>query len=300
MGSPAGIYGYQYDGIGRISNVSFPWPGGSIAHTYRANGWLQQTDGVRTYTSYAYNNRGLLKTLTNYSKQVNFNGVILSAFTAMTYDAAGNRLGLSASIPAVGSAPAASRTQTFSYDTAYPGMPNLARDVLLKENSSGATNVYNLNYAHAFGYDSAYNPNTVRGAAVPYNRDNQRSDSGFSHDGNGNPTAYGGATFPTGATFAFDGEDRLTAITSPNASQNLSAAYGADGLRASRTTGALGTLWFLYDEAGASQTPLIELTYNSGANTTTVGAANGFAADGWRMRYYPAGSNGSSASTTST
>jgi len=37
----------------------------------------------------------------------------------------------------------------------------------------------------------------------------------------------------------------------------------------------------------------VELTCNSGANTTTVGAANGFAADGWRMRYYPAGSNGS-------
>ena len=104
-------------------------------------------------------------------------------------------------------------------------------------------------------------PNTMGYDVVPYNRDNQRTGTGFRHDGNGNPVDYAGGTFAAGTGFSYDAEDRLTQIISPSApAQNLSAAYGYDGLRAWRETAIQGKLFFLYDETGFSQTPLLELS----------------------------------------
>jgi RHS repeat-associated protein len=247
-------------------------------HQYYANGWLNTTIGSFFSSTYVYNARGLLKRLTN---QTGNSGPVSSEFTEMTYDAAGNRLGLTAFIPAQGKAPSASRTQTFSYDEAGQ------RDVLLSEISAGGGS-YSENYTNRFAYDPAYNPTQIRsGALIPYNRDNQRTSTGFRHDGNGNPLDYAGGTFVSGTAFSYDAENRLSQIVSRSAEQNLSAAYGYDGLRGWRETPIQGKLFFLYDETGFSQTPLLELSASG-----QVIAANGFAADGWRGRYYPQGSNG--------
>ena len=61
----------------------------------------------------------------------------------------------------------------------------------------------------------------------------------------------------------------------------MTAKYDANGLRAYRAT-KLFTLYYLYDEAGFSQTPLLELN-----SAGSVVAANGIGADGVRSRYNP-------------
>ena len=276
MGSPVGTYGYQYDGLGRETKATFPWLSGSATYVYEPNGWIQSAKTPRFLTTYTYNARGLVTRLLNQNILAPVTNI--SDFTGMTYDAAGNRFGLSASIPANGSAPAATRTQTFAYDTNYPGSPSSARDVMLKETSASGGNSYGQQYVWYFGFDAAYNASTMRSATIAHNANNQRTTpgnlGGFSYDGNGNPTKYNSAA---AGNFAFDVENRLTSITTPA----FSASYGADGLRAKRTTSGNGTLYFLYDEAGASQTPLLEIT--SGG---TVAAATGMGADGVRSRYY--------------
>ena len=57
----------------------------------------------------------------------------------------------------------------------------------------------------------------------------------YSYD-DGNPTTY------KNASFAYDAEDRLTAISSPA----FSAAYDGDGLRAKKTAAGV-TTYYVYD-----------------------------------------------------
>ncbi|MGI4791118.1 MAG: malectin domain-containing carbohydrate-binding protein [Janthinobacterium lividum] len=262
-----GTYGYQYDGIGRLTQATFPWAGGFASHTYERNGWLKRTVGPRTQTDYAYNARGFLIGLRNTAVQ---DHLLLSDFLNMTYDGAGNRLTESAELPALGNAPDASRAQSYSYDS---------RDELSEDKSVpdlftyNGTDPYSAHHDQSFNYDLAQNPLTFRSMSTSHNADNQLSGSGFGFDGNGNPTTY----MNSAANFSFDPENRLTNITAPMA---FSATYDGDGLRASKTA-AGATTYYLYD----GETPLLEET-QSGA-TTTVTAGNGEAADGWRGRYYP-------------
>ncbi len=275
MLTPVGTYSYQMDGVGRLTRAGFPWTGGSVTHTYRDNGWLSSSATSRFRCSYEYNARGLIGSLLNVNT---FTGNTVSNFTGMTYDASGNRLRMTAFVPNENSAQDASRSVMFSYDEI-----NL-RDVLTQEVSTatGGNNVYNQNYTNLFAYDAAFNATTFRGASIAYNTDNQRTTAGtggaFSYDGNGNPTTY------QGATFSFDPEDRLTTF----ATAGFSARYDTDGRRAYRTTNGR-TVWFLYDEAGDSNTPLIEEVFSSG--TASVDGAVGMGADGVRMRYYPLRNN---------
>ena len=94
---------------------------------------------------------------------------------------------------------------------------------------------------------------------IPFNSDNQCSSTGYTFDGNGNPTNYGGTSL------SFDPENRVTAIGSAN-----SATYRADGLRASKTVGST-TTYYLYDGGE----PIIEMN-----SSGTVTALNVFAPDG--------------------
>ena len=96
---------------------------------------------------------------------------------------------------------------------------------------------------------------------------------GINFDGNGNPTTY------KAATFSFDPEDRLTAISGPA----FSAAYDGDGLRATKTAIPVGgsaavTTYFLYDGGHL----LLEETWNGTA--ASLANVNGWAADGLRAR----------------
>ncbi len=83
-----------------------------------------------------------------------------------------------------------------------------------------------------------------------FNADNQRSATGYSFDGNGNPTTY------QGNTLGFDAENRLTTFGSA-----LTNTFTAEGLRAKKSSSA-GTFYYLYDGA----TPICELGSNGGVN----------------------------------
>lgn len=291
-----GSFSYLYDGMGRLVQLNVPFTvasnsnsingtaGDYLRHQYQANGWLASTNGLlmgmapasATVTNYQYNPRGFLTSLQNYQQDGSTGGLTnTSTFTGMGYDAVGNRLALSANIPAVGSAPSASRSVSFAYDTAHSA-PSQNRDVLTGEASTGSAS-YFQNYTNNFGYDAAYNPTAfaLDGSlfSYPVNVDNQIAAAGFGFDGEGNPTTY------QGAAFSFDPEDRLTTINSPA----FSASYDGDGLRATKTAVPIGgsspvTTYFLYD----GTTPALKETSASGG---TITAVNVEAADGIRARY---------------
>jgi RHS repeat-associated protein len=300
----SGAFSYLYDGMGRLAQLNVPFTvmssgnpingagGDYLQHQYQANGWLAQTNGLlmgmapasSTVTSYQYNPRGFLTSLQNYQQDGSTGGLTNSStFTGMGYDAVGNRLALSASIPAVGSAPDASRSVSFAYDTAH-STPSQNRDVLTGEASAGSGS-YAQNYTNNFGYDDAYNPTLFAydGSPVPYsavNADNQFSTSSlFSYDGDGNPTTY--ENYP----YSFDPEDRLTSAPALNTSGVFTASYDGDGLRATKTAVPIGggstpvTTYFLYD----GDTPVLEET--GSGSTATITAVNVEAADGIRARY---------------
>ena len=266
--TPQGKYGYQYDGLGRLTQATFPWADGFVSHGYQRNGWLKRTQGPRTQTDYTYNARGFLIGLRNSSVQ---DRLLVSNFSQMTYDAAGNRLGYVSQIPAQDDAqnngPDASFNQSYSYD---------GRDELIADHTFSylyfGIDPYNAEHQYSFLYDLAQNPTSFRSSATGYNADNQFSGSLFAYDGNGNPTKYQSSSVNS----AFDPENRLLSISNP-AFGTLTATYDGDGLRASKSISGK-TTYFLYD----GDTPLLEES-----QTGAVTAANGPAADGWRSRFYP-------------
>ena len=103
------------------------------------------------------------------------------------------------------------------------------------------------------------NPTIFKGITKSYNSNNQQTGTGFTHDGNGNPTTYGGTPL------TFDPESRMTAYGSI-----LSAGYTGDGLRAWKQN-ANGRTYFLYD----GNLPIVELD-----STGSLTATNSFADNG--------------------
>ena len=94
--------------------------------------------------------------------------------------------------------------------------------------------------------DASDNLTTLRGTIFAYNFDNQFS-SGATYDGQGNPTTYnwGGTATP----LVWTAEDRLAQFgTSPNTNE-FTAGYRPDGLRAWKQVGTASTArtYFLYD-----------------------------------------------------
>ena len=294
---------YAYDGVGRLTQSKFPWASGVWNHSYLSNGWLSRTNGPAALNSayplvqsqYFYNGRGFLTTLEDNSayKDAYYGDTQQygPAYTAMAYDALGNRQGEKASLPQIsyfysanGNPFPRSRAQDASHSISYGydiGHSSAAqnRDVMTGEMSAvsgSGTSVFNNAYTHGFGYDAAYNPVTYgfwngasdTAASLPANADNQLAITGINFDGSGNPTTY------QNATFSFDPEDRLTGMNSPA----FSAAYDGDGLRATKTAGGT-TTYFLYD----GDSPVAEETYSG--TSATFSALNGWTADGWRARY---------------
>jgi RHS repeat-associated protein len=95
------------------------------------------------------------------------------------------------------------------------------------------------------------------------NSDNQLTGTGYTFDGNGNPTTYGEKTL------TFDPENRMTGYGSVQTN-----TYGADSLRASSTNSG-ATTYFLYDNTN----PVVELN-----SSGTVTAINTFSDNGLLAR----------------
>jgi len=254
---------------------------------------MKQTDGPLSpgavnplvRTQYSYNARGFQTLLSNYTDYSSGGSDLINAASSfsMTYDALGNKRTEAATIPAPGGSPLgnASHGLTYSYDDAN-ALASANRSVMVSETSvvigagtGGYNTLYNHSGASGYAYDAAYNPVTYgfwngsadAAASYPVNSDNQVAITGINFDGNGNPTTY------KAATFSFDPEDRLTAISSPA----FSAAYDGDGLRAKKTATGV-TTYFVYD----GSTPIAEETFNGTSATFT--ALNAVTADGWRAR----------------
>ena len=247
MGSgTTGSFSYGYDDLGRMASLTSPM-GDETDWLYHTNDWLSSQydfDGssasgtpiLKDSYSYAGDARGLVSRLFDANStggHIAEFGSASSPTSPMTYDAAGNRTSMSVSDIA---SPAYSGTTSYTYDY---------KDELTQETTtrnSGATN--------NFAYDVAGNFTTNRSATVPAaNADNQLTASGYSYDGDGNPTTY------AGTTLKFDPENRMTAYGSAETN-----GYGMDGLRVWRTQSGV-TTYYIYDE---DNEPVVELS-SSGA-----------------------------------
>ena len=220
---------YGYDGVGRPLTLSNP-AGQTFGWNYlqdassRSNSWLAgqtATAGSATLygATYAYDGQGRLTALAN-TTGANGAGTVLSAFGSaaapMTYDGAGNRVGMNVSVP--GAAASYSGNVSYVYDPAASTDPTTKRGQLTAESNPRVPSG-----GGGFAYDAAGNPTTFRSQPTSgYNADNQPS--GNTYDGNGSPSLY------NGATCVYDVERRLTSLTT--ASVKVTAGYRADGLRA--------------------------------------------------------------------
>lgn len=214
MTTSAGGFSYFYDAAGRLSSLSNPY-GQATNWTYYDDGRLhtqQLANGA--VTTYSYDALGRLTRLLNegfaaaptgeWGEPPAGNHFTLSDFMNFTYDGAGNRLSYTASVPG---SPSASGTLSYEYD---------AKDQLKREQSTRGAG-----YTRVYDYDAAGNPAQFAGTSKTYNANNQQTGTGFTHGGNGNPTAY------KGAALSFDPENRLTSYA-----EQMTAGYRGDGLRA--------------------------------------------------------------------
>ena len=243
LSTPGGSFSYGYDGRGLPNSLGNPY-GETFAWTYLDNGWLwtQSLSSLATST-YTYNALGQVTDLAHRKS----NNALLADFGSMSQDAVGNRLSLTANLPA---APASySGSTTYGYDN---------RSELTQE-TSGRAGGYNNGY----GYDFVGNPTTWKGNAQSFNLANQNTQGGtLTFDGNGNPAGW------QGTPLSWDANNKLTAFGSA-----LTAGYGADGLRAWKQTAA-GRTYFVYD----GLVPVCETDTNGNVTAVNTWGANGLLA----------------------
>jgi RHS repeat-associated protein len=236
MSTPAGSFSYLYDGAQRMVSLTNPFAEVS-GWSYLDNDWLwTQTLGNGAYSTNTFNALGQLTALENRTA----GGALLSSFTGMTHDGAGNRLQVTASIPGH---PAYSGTTSWQYDS----------NGQLTQEQSGR----NGGWLHTFGYDLAGNPTTFKGVARTFNSNNQETT--VVHDGAGNPATH------NGNALTWDPENGMTAYGAV-----ITAGYRADGLRAWKQNSA-GRTYFLYD--GIS--PVVELDAVGNVTATNTFGAGG-------------------------
>lgn len=240
--TPAGDFEYTYDAAGRPTGLTNPFSE-SFSWDYYNNDWLESQTSPVSESSYEYNPRGFLTNLAN----AKTDQTLLSEFagtSGMVYDAVGNLISVSVSIPGSTSL---SGTTGYTYN---------AKNQLTQELSTR-----NSGYTYNFAYDDAGNPTTFKGSTRTYNFRNQNT--AFTFDYNGNPTSY------NSNTLVYDPENRLTQYGSV-----ISVGYTADGLRAWKQSGTTGT-YFLY----AGGVPVCEMD-----STGSVMAVNTFGPSGLLAR----------------
>ena len=245
LSTPAGSFTYIYDGRGLPASVTNPY-GETFGWTYLDNGWLwTQSTGNLFKSIYTYNALGQATDLAH--RQQNMAQTLLADFGSMSQDAAGNRLSMTASLPA---APAS-----------YSGMTTYAHDNRnqLKQETSGRAGGYNNGY----GYDQVGNPTTWKGNTQTFNAANQNTQGGtLTFDGNGNPAGW------QGTPLTWDANNNLTSVGTV-----LTAGYLANGLRAWKQS-ASSRIYFLYD----GLTPVCETDANGSVTAVNTWGANGLLA----------------------
>ncbi len=242
MTTPGGNFSYSYDAAGRMTTLTNPFEAYVYSFTYYNNNWLksQQSSNV-LIAAYTYNAAGEITDLNNHLT----NNTALSDFAVPSqsgYDGAGNRTGLTVSLPGV---PSYAGSTSYAYDS---------RDELTQE-----TSTRNGGYSGGYAYDGAENPTTFWGASVgAASMDNQLP--GSTYDGDGNPSTY------RGAAATFNPENRLTGVGS------VTNTYNGDGLRASKNAG--GLTYYLYD----GDLPVVEMSNTGAINAVHTFGPNGLLA----------------------
>lgn len=274
FGAQTLTYSYNPD----QSRYALETPAGTIWYAYWANGLMHYTTFGSETASYTYdgNRRLTAKTLPN--------GVATSySYNAVDARTSQTTSGFAASAPSItwgqyqnypeflGDFNLSVWGVTSSNSWSFPGGMAYTTDSTnfrLGEEQSTRSNA-NFTYHYDFDASSSQSPSysanltEIRGNSnQAYNSLNQittgSGSTAFAYDGNGNPTEY------EGTSLGWDALNRMTSCGS------TSDTYGADGLRASLTSGG-ATTYFLND----GTMPVVELS-SSGA----VSALNLFGADG--------------------
>lgn len=265
MVTPAGTFSYSYDAGCRMTGLTNP-ESQAFSWSYLDNNLLQTQELPVAVTTYDYNARGLMTGLANRK----LDETLLTQFgvsTAMSYDAIGNLLSVTASVPSV---QALSGTTDYTYN---------ALSQLTLEDSTR-----NSGFEYTFAYDDAGNPTTFKGATHTFDGVlNQRTGESFVYDDNGNPTTYKGTS-----GFTYDPNNHLTTI--PN---ELTMGYH-QGLRAWKDDGTDRT-YYLYSGA----TPVCEMDEDGDVIAVNTFGANGLVArqDGETTVYYTFDEGGNVAQT---
>jgi|GEM_PF-1344789 len=238
VGTSVGSFSFGYDAGGQPTALTNPF-GETTGWSYLTNGWLaSQTLGNGVSTAYTYNGLGQLKTLHNRTAAY----TVLSQFDQMSYDGAGNRLSVTATVPTVAQL---TGSTNYTYD--------------LKNQLTQEASGLNGGFTSGFAYDGAGNPTLFKGQTRTYDAQNRRTGTGFAYDVQGNPTLY------RGSTIVYTPEGQATSIGGL-----LTADYTAEGVRAWKQATGGSKTYFIYD----GLVPIMELNA-AGAVTAvnTFGAA---------------------------
>jgi RHS repeat-associated protein len=260
-GDVAGTFDYSYDDVGRMTGLTNP-SGGAFSWSYDNNSWLASqlskdaAGNTMVDTTYTYDPRGDVTDLRNYQSGGStmwseFGGDgIGSDPPAMTYDPNQNRLTMQAT-EAGHTAYSGGVTYTYDYKN------ELTSEASYRNGGSGSA------VDNAFDYDGNFTE--LRGSSVPTaNSDDQLTATGYSFDGDGNPTTY------SGNTLSFDPENRLTKYVA-GSTTDMQAGYGLDGLRAWRTDSSNTTVYYLYD----GSMPVVQLSSSGVVNVVSTVGVNG-------------------------
>jgi len=210
LSSGAGIFYYNYDALGRLTQLINPYSE-TFNWTYDDNGRVTSEEmeyvGV---TEYAYNGLSQLVELNNYS----YNNTANS-----TFNASRDILGKVQSIDAASVNANLTGTTDYTYNL---------KGQLISASSDRATG-----YSDTFTYDSAGNNLFM---AQYFNDNNQPDDNNFQYDNRGNPVVY------DGNSLTFTPDNKLLTFGSL-----LSADYRGDGLRAWKENGEESRIYYIYD-----------------------------------------------------
>ena len=123
----AGSFGYSYDGAGRMTGLTNPY-GENASWSYKNNDWLATAQNTAASASLGYDLAGRMTSLNNTSGAGGN-----STFSTANFDGVGNRLNLTANIPAV---PSYNGTTNYTYDYGQTGGPAANRSQLTQETST--------------------------------------------------------------------------------------------------------------------------------------------------------------------
>jgi RHS repeat-associated protein len=250
---------YYNDGKPHTLNNPF---GAAFTWNYLSNGWLlSQTSANAVTATYGFNQQHELVDLAN--TKANAPATVFSHYSGITYDAAGNHLAHTETLPSYGTL---NGTTSYQYD---------AKDQMLSETKASSGDPYGV----TFTYDNAGNLNF--NGVFGYNTSNQFNSSGATFDPGGNQTSVIGSP-NVAATYGED--NHLTSFGSV-----FTAGYDADGLRMWKQAVGSSPTYFLYDD---SEIPVCEFdttgaitAYNTAGPNGLLGRASKVGSS-WGQIYY--------------